>query len=157
MRKSLWLSLSRHSLHLHLAPTRCHICTCKKQTTTNSINIYSTYIWTDISQDNINQKHTQYSTYLDGQKPPQEAAPCPGPPGSQPQHRGTEVLPAASAAISVPPPLKSSGHLRHHRGEPKLQTTTSIAALVPPTYLVKLSVTTSAPSPRTMALGSTQR
>jgi hypothetical protein len=91
-----------------------------KTTTTDNISIYITYIWTDISKDNINKQHTQYSTYLDGQKPPQEAAPCLGPPGSQPQHRGTEVLPAASAAISVPPLLKSSGHLRHHRGEPKL-------------------------------------
>jgi hypothetical protein len=31
LRSSLWLSLSWRSLHLHLAPARCHICTCKKQ------------------------------------------------------------------------------------------------------------------------------
>jgi hypothetical protein len=96
--------------HLHM----------QKTTTTDSISIYITYIWTDISKDNITKQHTQYSTYLYGQKPPQEAAPCPGPPGSQPQHRGTEVLPAASTAISMPPLLKISGHLRHHRGKPKL-------------------------------------
>jgi hypothetical protein len=108
---------AREVPHLHM----------HKTTTTDSISIYIIYIWTDISKDNINQKHTQYYTYLDGQTPPLEAAPCPGHPGSQPQHRGTEVLPAASAAISVPPLPKRSGHLRHHRGEPKLSTTTSIA------------------------------
>jgi hypothetical protein len=86
-----------------------------KTTTTDSISIYIIYIWTDISNNNINQK-----TYLDGQKPPLEATPCPGHPGSPPQHRGTELLFAAFAAISVPHLLKNSGHLRHHRGEPKL-------------------------------------
>jgi hypothetical protein len=58
--------------------------------------------------------------YLDGQTPPLEAAPCPGHPVSQPHHRGIEVLPAASATISVSHLLKNSGHLCHHHGEPKL-------------------------------------
>jgi hypothetical protein len=41
---------AREVPHLHM----------QKTTTTDSIIIYITYIWTDISKDNINKKHTQY-------------------------------------------------------------------------------------------------
>jgi hypothetical protein len=39
-RQSLRLSLNRRSLQLHLAPMRCHICTCTKQQTNDYISIY---------------------------------------------------------------------------------------------------------------------
>jgi hypothetical protein len=89
--------------------------------------------------------------------PPQEAAPYPSPPGSQPQHRGTEVSPVASAARSVPPVPKNSGHLRHHRGESKLPTTASIAALVPQAPLVEPSGAASTPSLKTTLPGSSHK
>jgi hypothetical protein len=43
------------------------------------------------------------STYLDGQTPPLEVAPCLDPPESQPRHRGTIISPMASAATPVLP------------------------------------------------------
>jgi hypothetical protein len=42
------LPRTREVPHLHM----------QKMTTTDSINIYIIYIWTDISKDNINQNHT---------------------------------------------------------------------------------------------------
>jgi hypothetical protein len=42
--RSLWLSLNRRSIQLHLAPARCQICTCTKQQTTDHISIYTSYI-----------------------------------------------------------------------------------------------------------------
>jgi hypothetical protein len=84
---SLLLSLRWRSVQLHLTPARCQICTCTKQATTDGISVYTSkhvhwYIKITIHK---------YTTYLCGQKPPQEAVPYPGPPGSPPQHRGTGV------------------------------------------------------------------
>jgi hypothetical protein len=47
--------------------------------------------WIQIHMSSSTSCNTSTSTYLDGRTPPQEATPCPGPPGSPPQHRGTEV------------------------------------------------------------------
>jgi hypothetical protein len=43
------------------------------------------------------------STYLNGQTPPLEVAPCPDPPRSQPWNRGTVISPAASVATLASP------------------------------------------------------
>jgi hypothetical protein len=91
MQRSLLLSLRGRSEHLHLTPARCQICTCTKQETTDGINIYTSNICTGISKSQNQSQTYKYTTYLCGQKPPQEAVPYPGPPGSPPPHRGTRV------------------------------------------------------------------
>jgi hypothetical protein len=87
-RYPLWLH--RQPVQLHLAPTRCQICTCTKQETTDGISVYTSNICTDISKSQHKIKTYKYITHLYDQKPPREAIPCLDPPESLPQHRGTE-------------------------------------------------------------------
>jgi hypothetical protein len=89
--------LSRRSLllrwrleYLYLPPARCHICTYTKQTTNKDISIYTSKAGALVYQQHKYKSQKQeHFTYLDGRMPPQEAAPCQGPPGSPLPHMGT--------------------------------------------------------------------
>jgi hypothetical protein len=59
-----------------------------KQQQMVSVSIHQTY---ELIYQSHKHKSQKYTTYLCGQKPPQEAVSYPGPPGSPPPHRGTGV------------------------------------------------------------------
>jgi hypothetical protein len=68
------------------------------------VSTFISYTYGMLSQKIHKHTHQHHqSTYLDGQTPPLEVAPCSDHPGSQPQHRGTVVSPATPATIPMPP------------------------------------------------------